>query len=77
MKFAGKIICSLGSAAAVLFPPYLFLGTRQWGFIFNNIISIFGRGIRVYEKIDIAMLVLELLLINGIGVALILFGKRK
>lgn len=77
MKQIGKGICVLGSIAAILFPPYIFLGSRHWGFIFGDIVSFFGNRVSVYSHIDAPMLLLELAVINGIGGALIYLAGRK
>ena len=77
MKQLGKIVCLAGSVAALLYPPYLFLGSRQWGFVAGAIVSAFGRSVRVYNHIDVNTLLLELILINVIGIALIFAGGRQ
>ncbi len=76
MKQLGTIICLVGSIAAILYPPYLFLGSREWGFVGGAIVSAFGRSVRVYNHIDVNTLLLELILINVIGTALIFTGGR-
>ncbi len=77
MKQLGKIICLAGSVAALLYPPYLFLGSRHWGFVGGAIVAAFGRSVRVYDHLDVPTLLLELILINVVGIALILAGGRQ
>jgi membrane protein DedA with SNARE-associated domain len=77
MKRLGLVISTVGTLVAVFFPPYLFLGSRHWGFILTTLVSLFGNSVRVYDKIDVSMLTLELVLINAIGIALIVFGRRR
>lgn len=76
MKKLGIIICLAGSIGAILYPPYLFLGSRQWGFVAGAIVSAFGRSVWVYNYIDAPTLLLELILINVIGSVLIFTGGR-
>jgi cytochrome c oxidase subunit IV len=78
MKKSGFLICMLGSVAAVLFPPYklMGLGELRWAFILDSIIAAFGKNIPVYEHLDINTLLLEIAVINAIGIALMLFGRR-
>lgn len=75
MKRFGLIFCILGSAAAILFPPYRILGQAHWGFILSDIVSAFGHGIPIYKHIDETTLLLELIAINAAGIAL-QFWKR-
>lgn len=76
MKKAGFTICVVGSLLAILFPPYLFLGSRHWGFFLTTLVSLFGKNIHVYDQLDFGVLALELLLINAFGIVLIAIGKR-
>ena len=73
MKQLGKIICIAGSIAAILFPPYKVLGEVNWGFIFGNLISIRGLGSagKIFDHIDYQTLLIELVIINIIGLVFI------
>jgi len=74
MKDLGIGICIIGSIIAILFVPCQFLGINAgWYFILGNA----GYGMKNYQLINFGLLLLELILINGIGVALIYFGKSK
>ena len=70
----GILVCVVGSIVAVLFIPCKVLGTHAgWHFIFSEA----GFGARSYELIDPATLLLELILINGIGIAMFFAGRKK
>lgn len=73
----GLWICLLGSAAAVLFPPYEIIGGVRWGFVLSPIVQAFGRGVYVYEHIAPLPLLVELVLINAAGLALMSSGRRR
>lgn len=77
LSLLGKLICISGTAVVLLFPPYEFLGGVRWGFLFSSIVSGFGKGLYVYEHIDYAVLVMELVLVNGVGVALFFAGIQE
>jgi hypothetical protein len=71
MKNLGIRICIIGSIIAILYVPFQFLGMNVgWHFIFGDS----GLGM---QFINFGLLLLELILINGIGVVLIYFGKSK
>lgn len=74
MKDLGIGICIIGSIVAILYVPCQFLGINAgWHFIFGDS----GLGMKNYQFINFGLLLLELILINGIGLALIFFGKSK
>ena len=79
MKTLGITICIVGTILAILFVPTQLLGTNTgWRFIFGAADAGFGLGkIRYYEFINGTMLMLELILINGIGLALFFIGRRQ
>jgi len=73
MKDLGIGICIIGSIIAILFVPCQFLGIGAgWHFILGDA----GYGMKNYQFINFGLLFLELFLINGIGLALIFFGKK-
>lgn len=76
MKKLGGLLCIAGSLAAIAFPPYALVGKSGWGFIGGNIVEAFGRGVPVRDHLDTQLLLLEVLVINIMGVALILMGRR-
>ncbi len=78
MKTLGFMICIFGSLAAVLVPPYRLagLGDPRWGFLLDDIVAAFGQHVRIYDHIDVQTLLLELLVINAIGMAMMLFARR-
>ncbi len=78
MKYIGFLICMLGSAVAVVVPPYKLagLGEPHWGFILDDIVAAFGQHVRVYDHIDMQTLLMELMVVNAIGIAMILFSRR-
>ena len=74
MKDLGVGICIIGSIIAILFVPCQVLGINGgWHFILGDA----GLGMKNYQFINFGLLLLELILINGIGAALIYFGKIK
>ncbi|MCD6318988.1 hypothetical protein J7M02_07985 [Candidatus Aerophobetes bacterium] len=74
MKFVGIGICIVGSLIAILFVPCKFLGmSAGWHFIFSEA----GEGMKVYQFIDTTALLLELILINGVGLALFFIGRKR
>jgi len=76
MKDLGIGICIIGSIIAILFIPCQFLGINVgWNFILGD--SLGGPEMKNYQFINTGYLLLELILINGIGIALIYFGKSK
>ena len=78
MKKLGLLICIAGSMAAIVYPPYKLagLGDSHWGFIVDDIVAAFGQHIRIYDHIDVRTLLMELVVINLIGMALILAGRK-
>ena len=78
LKEIGIAVCVVGTILAILFVPT----TVQWGyrFIFDGDCHTF-RGetycMWPYEYIDTVTLLLELILINGIGLALYYFGMEQ
>ena len=78
MKNIGFLICIAGSIAAGLVPPYKIagLGDPHWAFILDDIVAGFGQHIRVYDHIDMQTLLMELIAINAIGIALMMYAKR-
>ncbi|NOZ47084.1 MAG: hypothetical protein GXO79_09915 [Chlorobi bacterium] len=79
MKNIGKAISIIGSLAAVLFPPYKVLGNLHWGFLFGKIVKIKGIGsaINIFDHIDYKTLIIELAIINIIGLTLIFLKTKK
>ena len=74
MKDLGVGICIIGSIIAILYVPCQFLGINAgWYFILGDA----GFGMKNYQLINTGLLLLELILINGIGLALTFFGKIK
>jgi len=78
MKKMGFLICTAGSVAAILIPPYKLtgIGDPRWGFILDDIAAVFGQHIRIYDHLDVQTLLMELIAINLAGVALILVGRK-
>jgi len=76
MKKLGGLLCIAGTVAAIAYPPYSVVGNKGWGFIGGNIVEAFGRGVPVREHIDVQLLLLEILVINIVGVALVLTGRK-
>lgn len=75
MKRLGLFICTAGTFVAVLYPPYRALGQRHWDFLTSDIVSAFGHGIPVYKHIDVTTLLLEIIAINAVGIALLLWKR--
>lgn len=76
MKDLGIGICIIGSIIAILFIPCQFLGINVgWNFILGD--SLGGPEMKNYQFINTSLLLLELIIINGVGLALIFFGKNK
>jgi len=74
MKDLGKVICILGNFFAILFPPVKFMGfSGGWQFLFGDA----GMGFNNYQFIDSGLLLVELLVINGIGITLYFIGKKN
>jgi hypothetical protein len=74
MKRIGLAICLCGSVLAILFIPCKIFGTTfGWHFIFGDA----GFGMKNYQFLEGTVLLLELILINGVGLALLLSGKKK
>ncbi|MFQ5582211.1 MAG: hypothetical protein ACE5F3_06260 [Mariprofundaceae bacterium] len=66
-----------GSITALLVPYKLAgFGEPRWAFILGDIVAAFGQHVRVYEHIDVQMLLMEIVAINAIGIAMMLFGRR-
>ena len=79
MRKVGLLICIIGSIAVILFPPFKILGELNWGFIFDNIVNIkgFGGAVKVYDHIDYQTLIIELLIVNAVGLVLFFSQKKK
>lgn len=73
MKNIGIAICIAGSIIAIIYPPLSLMGFNGFGFILGNA----GFGVKNYNLINTGTLILELILINGIGLALYFFGKKQ
>jgi hypothetical protein len=73
MKKVGMFICAIGSGLAILFPPISFMGMSSFGFIFGNA----GFGVKNFQLLNPTTLLVELLIINGIGLGLYFAGKRQ
>jgi len=78
MKGVGVLICLIGSLVAIAYPPYKLagIGDPRWGFILDDIVAAFGQHIRIYDHLDVQILLMELIAINLLGVALILVGRK-
>jgi len=78
MKKLGFLVCIFGSLAAALFPPYRLagLGEPHWAFILDDIVAAFGQHVRVMDHIDVRTLLMELMVVNAIGIAMMLAGRR-
>lgn len=73
MKKLGLAICIIGSIIAVLYVPCKMIGIgTSWNFIMGNA----GLGVKYYKFIDSTLLLVELVAINGVGLALYFFGKK-
>ncbi len=77
MKTIGIMVCVLGSIAAIVYPPYTLLDGVKWGFIYGDIIAMFGKSIKVYEYLDYKTLLIELAVINALGVGIVIGSKGK
>lgn len=80
LKTIGILICVVGSLAAIAFPPYTLAGGfdgLKWGFINGDIIALFGKSIKVYEHLDYKTLLIELAIINALGLGIIIGSKGK
>lgn len=77
MRLFGWTLCIVGSLTAVLYPPYNVLGEVQWGFLFDAIVAVMGKGWHVYERLHWPWLAGELAVINGIGLAAVLKGRSR
>jgi hypothetical protein len=75
LKRLGLLICIVGSAIAIIYPPYRVLGQGHWGFILGDIVSAFGHGVPIYKHIDETTLLLELISVNAVGIALQFWKK--
>lgn len=73
----GLAVCLLGSAAALLYPPYTIIDGVRWGFAFEELVSAFGKTIYVFDQIDQQTLLIELGIINAIGLAIFIFSGRR
>lgn len=78
MKLIGKLLSIFGTIAVIAYPPYKVLGDTHWGFIFGNVMDLemFGKGVPVYEHLDITVLLIEVAAVNSIAIALMLMGKK-
>ena len=76
MKSLGLMICLAGTLAAIVYPPYVLMGQSGWAPIWGDIVKAFGHGVPVREHLDMQLLLLEVLVLNVVGVALILAGRR-
>ncbi len=77
MKTIGILVCVLGSIGAILYPPYTILDSVKWGFIYGDIIAMFGKSIKVYEHLDFKTLLIELAVINALGVGIVIGAGFK
>ena len=79
MKQIGKLICISGSRASILYPPYKVFGELNWGFLFGKIIKVRGIGsaVIIFDNIDYQTLLIELVIINIIGLVLIYAISKK
>ena len=74
MDYIGKMFLLIGNMLAFLIIPCRFLGMNMgWHFILGDA----GLGMKNYQFLDTATLLLELILINGIGFAVVSIGKNK
>ena len=68
----GLAVCVVGTLLALLFVPCQFLGqSAGWRFVAGDA----GVGYQNYQFIDKGLLFGELVLLNGVGVAIILIGR--
>jgi len=77
LKNIGILICVLGSIAAILYPPYTILDGVKWGFIYGDIIAMFGKSIKVYEYLDYKTLLIELAIVNALGLGVVIGAGFK
>lgn len=78
LKHLGVGICIVGSIIAILFPPCRILGTSAgWHFILECEEYYLGTALCTYHFIDVSALLLELILINVVGLALCFYGKKR
>jgi len=77
LKTIGIMVCVLGSLAAIAYPPYTLLDGVKWGFIYGDIIAMFGKSIKVYEYLDYKTLLIELAVINALGLGIVIGSKSK
>jgi hypothetical protein len=77
LKNIGILICVLGSIAAILYPPYTIMDGVKWGFINGDIIAMFGKSIKVYEYLDYKTLLVELAIINALGLGIFIGAGFK
>jgi hypothetical protein len=77
LKTIGMLICILGSIAAIAYPPYTLLDGVKWGFIYGDIIAMFGKSIKVYEYLDYKTLLIELAVVNALGLGIVLGSKAR
>jgi hypothetical protein len=77
LKTIGILVCVLGSLAAIAYPPYTIVDGVKWGFIYGDIIAMFGKSIKVYEYLDFKTLLIELAIINALGLGIVIGSKGK
>lgn len=78
MKALGILICVVGTIGALLFVPTAIFGTSTgWHFIAGDVDLGLGITEKAYEIINTTTLALELILINGVGLALFFIGRRR
>ena len=77
MKTIGILVCILGTIAAIVYPPYTLLDGAKWGFIYGDIITMFGKSIKVYEYLDYKTLLIELAVINALGLGIVIGSKAR
>ncbi len=77
MKATGIMVCVIGSIAAILYAPYTILGGVKWGFIYGDIVAMFGKSIKVYEHLDFKTLLIELAVINALGLGIVIGAGSK
>lgn len=74
MKNLGKWLCILGSIIALLFPPFSYYEGISFRFIFGNPL---GNPLYNFSYVHKGILILELILINGLGLAMVFLGKKN
>jgi|GEM_PF-3513002 len=73
LKQLGLGLCLFGSLIAILFIPCKVLGMSVgWHFVLGDV----GYGLKNYHFLDTGTLILELILINGIGMGLYFLGTQ-